>query len=637
MEKAKAGLKLGVEILKTAFVDTPAVKDELEKIIYFGCDWFNTPSKIDSFNRGLDILVIANDSNKPVKEFDEIHRQLVEHLESSHFKVDIMILTFAAKVFFALSAFHHLEKKRFKLESCIANCVEKINLEKDDDKLTQIANESFDIFSPLGEYAKWKLKDLERHPNHEKDEVMRNLVWIMFNLCGFNLTDLIKIYGPLKCLGPHHRLKKFLDIWSFSSLLLYVQPTLFNFCDTHENLRKIVNRSSKELNDPLSVHQEVAKKLSSILKKQKDIEPRLLDGVIRCIDGLSFEKNEEAIDTIISYLQYDLERIESFWKKISPCHSYHHLFQAVISSKLSKLFGQQNDYRIPKAEEYIKLHQSTLMSLISYCDTCVYVEAIMKQTLETFVNKLRVLDIVYKNFVRREDSVSSFILLCLRSFLPLCPNLFLQLFQYASTNVGVFCIDEYNDDEFLRSIAMMTIKIWNIEDNSDLLKELPNCKRTGKFLNYLLNETQQNLNSYCNDVEKATGLYSKLSSESKDPLKTIMDKMMKNMIESWNPTSIDLMRHKNSSLSVLENFLDVPNNSCIIKKICEEWSRNFNSNNVTPGMINKVLQMCNEEKLKLLKNITGVELVSKNKLMESSDEIDNLISSIQSDSSTNVS
>ena len=169
----------------------PKAKAELEEIIYHGCNWCSTPFQIDCFNRGLSILAIAIDSDNSVHEIDEIHRQLMEHLKRSHFNVDIMILTFSAKVFFVLSEFVDRGKERLNLESSIAKCIEAINLDENYDRLTKILNEFSDIFLPLGKYAEWKLKDLERHPDQQIDVMIRKLTWIMFHLCGFNWVNLI--------------------------------------------------------------------------------------------------------------------------------------------------------------------------------------------------------------------------------------------------------------------------------------------------------------------------------------------------------------------------------------------------------------------------------------------------------------
>ena len=633
------------------FTYTPKVRNELKKIIYHGCNWFSSPSEIECYNRGLSILDIAKDSNS-MHEIDEIQRELMEHLKRSNFNVDVLFLTFSAKVFFVLSEFRDRGKERLNLESSITKCIETINLDENDDKLTKILEKSSNVFLPLGQYAEWKLKKLGQHLHQKPNEMTEKLVRIMIDLCGFNWANLIEIYKPLNCLGQLHCLSKILDNRSFSSWVLCAQPTLASFCDKYENLRKTVNRTSKQVNAPISVHQEVAKKLCSILKIQKKIEPRLLTDIIKCIDGLRFEKNEAAhrniIDALIRPLQNDLDKIESLWQKIYVDHSDYQMVRDKISSKLSYLFGQQNNFHyilIPSVKEFVKVHQSTLRYLISYRDTCVYLERMMEWHCDESEDILMALDLVYKNFVQTDESVSSFILSCLKQYLTFRPHRFIELFRFVSANAEMFCIDDYDNDEFFKSIATLTIEIWNIEQNSDLLKELPESKHTGILLNHLLNKLQISLNSYYDDIEMAIGIYSEYAMESIEPMKTILDKVMKNAIDMWHPTSvIDLMRLESSSLFLLERFLDASNKSDIasnksdiIRKICKCWLRNFNSNNVTPQMINKVLHRCNGEKLKALRSITEVEQVSENKLSETRNEINNLKSSIQTDCSINIS
>ena len=656
-----------------ALVSEPEVRAKLKKLMHEDCNWFPSPGNLDSFHEAMNLLKSSKASDDSETEINEVLKQTIEHMKRSDYKIDIVLMAFAAAL---LRELPHQHNNFSDLNRSIENCFDKLEVIVSGPKLCNVLDHTMydaSVANPcelLLVYTASYLNRMKKEDAKEKDRIAMNLVWIEVFHCG-KPYEWKKFVGFISAasfssLSPSmSTIRSITDLESFRSLGLFSQSTILHSCNfINDEMARAVKDDGRSAPPPFIVepsHGHIKQWMRKIcLTEVQDDES--CRHFMQSLSVLQFsnqnkEKKREVIEAFAeSICAKKISRLELLCVDVehSDRDICDHVIVAILQSKLrSHHRNQRNSLSVSEFESLMGSRIGTKLGSLHLFD-CMrgFVLSRMSGYHPMMKVKVRLLDTTYKKLIElgdvQYDVIRTFVMVAFETALDshsmpttqYSKNAPQEIFDSACQNEEIFTSGQGG---LLEPIAKLVVQkyihITSLPTNSKYLLKLPLIrKRDETLIACLSRQLASSLCTIYNDIEEASDLHGLLCNDAAPALVHILEMIVLSSIESWNPCrAMDIFSLKSSCLTLLSAFStdtrgwqSIQSKFDGLKYLFAEWQSNKEVSTLPIREIKKLRGQYEISKWEAIGSLIGEDLVPISSLDSGLRRFEELVSSIKS-------
>ena len=659
--------KKGLWKIMKSFLNTaePKVRGNFRRILHNNCNWFPSSGNLDSFREAIDLLAISEASDYPDREMDEIQKQVLCHMKSNNYKIDIVLLSYAI-TFFCKRPYQNTKNNWGSLVQGFNN----LNVSADCTPLCHVLGDHVsDAYNPCAALLHFASNYLEGLKNgqctYNKDDtenIILKLVWLEVFHCGmpFDWKKFVGFISPGSFLPISLSVSSLRTIVApeqFYSLGLFVQPTASESCTFIETVHKEIMTKATEAQLTLIIVDPHTATTKAWVRKvcTESIGEETCHRFLECLRCLRFSNDNdrwkfELITSLVrSFSARNMLRLDIFCVGIE--HPDRMLCREIIINllrlKLQDPSTLHHSSRSMTMVDFEGLMKSNICNMLASRPLFTPMQTFVRANMNVSASmgkKIRLLSTVYTSLISVSDvevgDITTFIITAFEEALD-APN---ESKQNFSAPEAAFQVAQKHEDVFISgpvdAIAALVVKKYI---KSTQLPKEPRCLlklplghlREGTLSSRLATSLTTRLCEIFNDVESACSLHSDLCTEFSMPLLGILDTILFTALQKWNPSGVlDIFRLSPSCLTLLSKDRTLRENPSIeskfggFKHYFINWNSSADITSLPLGDIDIVRSHYDLSKWEAIERLFGGRLVPVSSLNENICLFDTLMSSI---------